>query len=459
MKQRLHTTLGQQLTMTPRMQQALHLLQLPSVELAAELTEAVAGNPLLEWAEDGQADTEAESDPATVDLPVLTAAVTATGARPDQEPGDGAVELRAIEPDLRHSLQSQVDLLRLSPADRAIACALVDAIDDDGYLRTPLEEIAVHVMPQRPPAVEAVLAVLRLVQSLDPPGVAARDLGECLRLQLLALPETTAWRGLAIALTAPDVLQQLPRQDLPRLSRQLGVTQEDLHSAIALLRAQSPRPGNTHALQSDDPGVLPDLVIWRQQQHWQVRLGPHAGPPVTISQHYSQLIGQCSTADAGYLREQLQQAQWLIKGLQARGKTLLRIGQALLQHQTGFLLHGQAALRPLTLRQLADELGLHESTLSRAIAGKFVQTPRGTVPLRLFFSQAVNAADGEDHAGTAIQAVIRQLVDQEDPRKPLSDARLVQQLKERGMTVARRTVAKYREAMSIPPSHARVRMG
>ena len=470
MKARLQTSLTQQLAITPQLQQAIRLLQLPVSELATELSDAVASNPLLEWAgespDDGgespigrDAATDAVSESPTVAPLSDDTPWSASGSGREDDNGDEDFSQRlSSEQDLQGHLRSQLHLHPLSPCDAAIGDVLVDAIDADGYLRTPLEDIAAILPSPLQVTPHRVLAVLRLIQSLEPTGVGARDLAECLTLQLQQLPGTTPAHTLALQLAAGD-LQQLPRTRMEDLARRHQVDPPTVQAAIALLRSLNPRPGSQFSTDDDRDHVLPDIILWRANGQWQARLGAHAGPPVTINQQYAGMIGQCSDGDAGYLRAQLQQARWLIKGLQARGQTLLRVAQCLIRHQSGYLEFGEQALMPLTLREIAAELELHESTISRAIAGKYVQTPRGTVPMRQFFSQAVVGGDGNEASGTAIQAVIRRLVEAENPRKPLSDAKLVEQLQAAGITVARRTVAKYREAMSIPPSHERVRMG
>lgn len=476
MKARLQTNLSQQLAITPQLQQAIRLLQLPVSELAAELGEAVASNPLLEWAGEQGHDTPAPSSPPDQDGQGHEASATdgsdghgeplhddrpwsgSSGGERDDSAADITERLGNGQDDLQAHLQAQMRLLPLNALDSAIATLLIDAIDADGYLRAPLEEIAAGLPPPHAVSERQVLTVLRLVQDMDPAGVGARDLGECLQLQLRQLPALTPGLELATQLAASH-LSQLPRLGSEGLSRLLRRDRAEVQTAIDLLRSLDPRPGSRHARNEDSDHVLPDIIIWRGGGQWQARLGAHAGPPVTINQHYARLIGHCSDTDSGYLRSQLQQARWLIKGLQARGQTLLRVAQSLIRHQSGFLEFGEQALMPLTLREIAAELELHESTVSRAIAGKFVQTPRGTLAMRQFFSQAVVGDDGNEASGTAIQATIRRLIEAENPRKPLSDAKLVEQLQANGIKVARRTVAKYREAMSIPPSHERVRMG
>lgn len=469
MKPRLHAALGQHLAMTPQLQQAIRLLQMPVTELATELAEAVASNPLLEWAgdeapampptdspADGHSRDQARhSDDAGPDVSTYAG----SSHSDDADTTDPTARLTAGT-SLQEHVRWQLHLRPLPPPDQAIGAALTDALDADGYLRVPLEEIAETLLPDWQVSTEQILAVLRLIQDMEPAGLGARDLAECLLLQLREPSASVAPDVHALAIRiARECLPQLPRLGVDGIARLLKAPTAMTASAIELLRTLDPRPGRAHATTGHDDHLLPDIVIYRHRGQWQARLGAHAGPPVTLNQHYTGLIGACSDSDANYLRGHLQQARWLIKGLEARGQTLLRVAQSLIRHQSAFLEFGDQALHPLTLRELAGELDLHESTISRAVAGKYAHTPRGTLPLRQFFSQGVGSSETNETSGTAIQATLRQLVEAENPRKPLSDAKLVTLLNEAGITVARRTVAKYREAMSIPPSHERVRMG
>ena len=300
--------------------------------------------------------------------------------------------------------------------------------------------------------------VLHRIQQFDPVGVGARDLGECLRLQLLALPTDTAGRALALDVAAGP-LARLPRMGLDGLCAELDCRREDADAAVQLLRSLDPRPGSRYGELPPGTYVTPDCVIWRQQGMWRVALASNAMPRIAIQRGYEQMIRHARPSDADYLRGRLQEARWLLKGLESRADTLLRVVRCLVREQAAFLEFGAQALHPLTLRRVAEELGMHESTVSRAIARKYVRTPRGTIALRDFFASGIETGDGGSASSTAIQDMIRRLVAAEDPRKPLSDARLADTLKQHGVPVARRTVAKYREALQIPASHERVRIG
>jgi RNA polymerase sigma-54 factor len=473
MKAGLQTSLGQQLVMTPQLRQAIRLLQMSAAELEAEIALAVESNPLLEW------DDEADAAPASADEAVPAAAEapadepagpadegdwnledpawTATGGGSFDGEEDNPAERIVAPLTLADHLLEQLRLSPISARDLAIATTLVDALEEDGYLRVPLADIAAALLPEIRAGEDEIHAVLRLVQGLDPVGVGAADLAECLRLQLLALPGGSPGRALALRIV-DGPLERLPRAGVAGVAAELGCPREDAEAAIALLRSLDPRPGKRIGEVDTRQYVTPDAVIWRQHGVWQAALAAHAGPKVTIHHGYEQLIRRCGEADASYLRSQLQEARWLIKGLEARGETLLKVVRSLLRYQAGFLEFGAQALRPLTLREIAAELGLHESTISRAIAGKYVRTPRGTLPLRAFFASGIETGSGGEASSTAIQAMIKRLIEAENPRKPLSDAKLADLLKTSGVPVARRTVAKYREAMNIAASHERVRI-
>jgi RNA polymerase sigma-54 factor len=473
MKPRLQTSLGQQLVLTPQLRQAIHLLQLSALELEAEIAEAVESNPLLDWSEpdsitvkpDGAS---AEAEPAPPE-PEPDMSPWERESEPWQERGGGSPDgdddydndpgdRAAASESLHDHLLWQLHLTHLSPRDRRIGAALVDALDDNGYLRESLESIAESLAGELTASEDEIVAVLRQIQRFDPAGVGARSLGECLQLQLAALPEDTEGRALATCI-AQGQIERLPKLGMEALARELRCTPDEASTALSLLRTLDPRPGAQVGALPLDTYVTPDCVIWRQQGTWRVALASNHLPRLTIHRGYEQMLSKGTAgADAGYLRGRLQEARWLLKNIEARGETLLKVVRCLVREQSGFLEFGAQALRPLTLREVAGEVGLHESTISRAIARKYVRTPRGTLPLRSFFASGIDTDGGGEASSTAIQAMIRRLIEAENPRKPLSDARLAETLKATGVPVARRTVAKYREAMNIPSSHERVRL-
>jgi RNA polymerase sigma-54 factor len=469
MKQHLSTATQQHLVLTPQLRQAIRLLQLSAAELEAEVAEAVANNPLLDWREEHAEPEPSPQDASNEASPAADAAPEPEApweheAEPWQESigayrGDHAeTEQPGAEETLQDHLLWQLHLGHFSPRDTRIGIALIDAIDDDGYLREDLATLAATLLPDLRATPEDMLTVLHRIQQFDPVGVGARDLGECLRLQLRTLPDDTPGRDAAFAI-ASGPLQQLPKLGIGGVCSALGCAATEAETAVHLLRTLDPRPGAQHGALPAGTYIAPDCVIWRQQGLWRTALAAGALPKVAIQRDYQQMIRHASGADADYLRGHLQEARWLLKGLESRANTLLRVVRCLVREQAAFLEFGAQALRPLTLRSVAAELGLHESTVSRAIARKYVYTPRGTIPLRDFFASGIDTGDGGSASSTAIQDRIRQLVAAENPRKPLSDARLADTLKAEGVPVARRTVAKYREALHIPASHERMRIG
>jgi len=476
MKPRLQTSLGQHLVMTPQLRQAIRLLQMSTAELEIELTEAVETNPLLDWTEadeepvpthGAEDDRPPEESPREAERdapddrddwsPDEGPWTSSSGGSFDDEDGGSPAE-RVAEADTLHGhLLWQLHLSHLSPRDRRIGATLIDALEEDGYLREPLSGIVQALRPDIEADEEDVLVVLHQVQRFDPVGVAARTLGECLHLQLAVLSDDTPGKALALQI-ADTALERLPRSGVAGIAQELKRPVAEVDEAVHLLRTLDPKPGAQIGDLSHDTYVAPDCVVWRQRGVWRAALAGSTLPRIAIHRGYEQMIRQCGDSDAGYLKAQLQEARWLLKSVEARGETLLKVMRCLLHQQAGFLEFGEQALRPLTLRDVAEEVGLHESTVSRAIARKYVRTPRGTLPMRAFFASGIDTEGGGEASSTAIQAMIRRLVDAENPRKPLSDAKLADLLKASGIPVARRTVAKYREALNILSSHERVRI-
>jgi RNA polymerase sigma-54 factor len=489
MKPTLQLKLGQQLTLTPQLRLAIRLLQLSAVELEAEVNAAVDANPLLEREEDAEEAAafvpgdEAAGDGASPGEhadhgedggdPEMAQVASAVEALDEDAPdfrwederpagsgsgadGDEREDARAAPQDLHEHLAWQLHLSHLGPRDLAIGEALIEAIDEDGYLHVGFDDIRAALTLARPPADPDIEAVLHLVQRFDPVGVGARSLSECLCVQLGLLPPDTP--GLALARqVAAGHLDALARHGAARLAGTLGSSVSAMDEAVALLRSLDPRPGARMAA-GEPEYIVPDAIAYRQGGVWKVATQGGSQPRLGINRHYEQLIGRSSREDDSYLRAQLQEARWLIKSLESRADTLLRVARAIVRQQSGFLEHGPHAMRPLTLREVAEELGLHESTISRATTRKYLRTPRGTFEFKYFFSSGITTDAGGGASATAIQAMIRRLVDAENPRAPLSDAKLADLLKAEGVPVARRTVAKYREAMNIASSHERQRL-
>ena len=476
MKPGLQLRLNQQLTLTPQLQQAIRLLQLSRLELESELRELAEANPLLELDGDA-APADATADGAGADAAPQETSERADGeadtpAAEDWDDGwdesghgggsgsagdDEGFEAQDAAPvGLHEHLLQQMHLLKLSPRDHAIALALIDAVDEDGYLR---EGIAPVQAALRDDSVgeDEIHAVRHRIQQLDPTGTASLDLRDCLTAQLRTLAADTAHLRLARGIVG-EHLDALARRDFARIARSLQASADDVAQAGALIRTLDPRPGARLAAGTVEY-VAPDAYVMREHGRWRVRLASGNQPRLGINRHYAGLIARVRREDATYLKGQLQEARWLIRSLQQRADTLQRVAEAIVRQQSAFLDYGPEAMRPLVLREIAEEVGMHESTISRVTTRKYLHTPRGTFEFKYFFSSGVATEDGGAASATAVQALIRKLVGEENPRRPLSDQALAAQLADRGIQVARRTVAKYREALRIPSSSERQRAG
>ena len=475
MKQSLQLRLGQHLAMTPRLQQAIRLLQLSTIELRTEVQEALDSNLMLEVEDDtdsfraegataAEAETEAEIAPADipVELPVDSVWEDVYDSAPlnGGPPGSADGDVHHVQTEsLKDRLYWQMSMTRLSDTDRVIGAAVIDAVNDDGYLELTLEDIRQGLDRHRDPrseavALEEVETVLRQIQSFDPPGVAARDLGECLALQLRQLPADAEWRETALALVTGH-LPLLASRSYPQLMRVLGIGRDELRCVIDLIRSLSPRPGSI--IESTTPEyVVPDVFVRRERGAWQVALNPDAFPKLRVNTRYASLIRRADdSADNTILKSHLQEARWFIKSLRNRRDTLLKVATCIVERQRGFLEHGEEAMKPMVLSDVAAAIGMHESTISRVTTRKYMHTPRGIFELKYFFSSHVYTANGSEASSIAIRAVLRKLIVAENPSRPLSDSKLAAILSGQGIRIARRTVAKYREAMAIPSSTER----
>ena len=460
MKPSLHLRVGQQLTMTPQLQQAIRLLQLPAIELQAEIQQAFEENPMLEQVEErpdeepgAESPAEAPVETSWDDLhPYSGGTGGAAGTDVDYDPLDNR---SSGEESLREHLLWQLQFTGLGPRDRVIATAIVDAIDEDGYLRTEPQEICAELAADLPEVHhDEVLAVLHLIQQLDPVGCGARDLAETVRIQLAQLPEETP--GLETALhIARHHLDLLGRKGPDAVARAMHLDRQAIDPALRLIRRMDPKPG-ARIGQWQAEYAVPDVLVRKVDGSWRVELNPEVTPRLRIHPYYAGLVRRADKSQENqYLRNQLQEARWFLRSLQSRGETLLRVATAIVSRQRPFLEYGEQAMRPLVLREIAEELGLHESTVSRVTTRKYMHTPRGVFEFKYFFSSHVHTADGGTCSATAIRALIRKLIAEEPPGKPLSDSRIAAILSERGIEVARRTVAKYRESMQIPSSTER----
>ncbi len=491
MKAGLELRLGQSLAMTPQLQQSIRLLQLSTLELSLEIQQALDSNPLLEVAEDERPeedatehDTNDEQDPgaqageelledrkdksADEDLVV-------DSSWEDYYESDGSTPLSANAPgddydpfatqstgedNLRDHLLSQIHLATLSETDRRIATALIESIGPSGYLEESLEELVTLLKDELPGIdIEEVEATLHYIQRLDPVvGVGARSLAECLIIQIDLHHGDDPAAADARAVLEGDWLEAIARRELPQVTKGLGISRERLEAALRLIQMLDPRPGLAIGDTAADY-IKPDVVVTHREDGWHVDLNPEIAPRLRVNQTYAGMIDRSSRGkDATYIRNHLQEARWFIKSLRSRNESLLNVAREIVRRQIEFFEQGEIAMKPLVLREIAETLELHESTVSRVTTNKYMLTPRGVFEFKYFFSSHVGTSDGGECSATAIRARIKKLVEEENPKKPLSDAKIATMLGNEGIDVARRTIAKYREAMGIASSTDRKRL-
>ena len=498
MKPTIQLRLGQHLTMTPQLQQAIKLLQLSTLDLKQEIQEALDSNLMLETEEEGarredsEADKGKEKDKEGVngqeaaagerndpnneseikieaeampdELPVDTVwddiyeSVTpvSSASAPSTDEGHDFLSQQSSSESLQDHLVWQMRLTPFTPSDMAIAEAIIDSISEDGYLTTTVDDIVASIDDPEI-ELEEVEAVLHRIQAFDPPGIAARDLRECLLLQLRQLPEGDAWRDHATRLV-DEHFDLLAQQDETQMRRKLKLDRDGVMAVIHLIRSLNPRPGTSVA--SEAPSYIePDVFVYKHNNQWRVELNPDAAPRLRVNAEYAGMIRRAdNSADNVTMKNHLQEARWFIKSLQSRNDTLLRVATRIVEVQRNFFEYGDEAMKPLVLRDIAEALEMHESTISRVTTQKYMHTPRGTYEFKYFFSSHVSTASGGEASATAIRALIKKLIGAEKPNKPLSDNKIAAILADQGINVARRTVAKYRESMAIPPSNERKRL-
>src|SRR5688572_13545740 len=475
LKPSLQLRLSQQLTMTPQLQQAIRLLQLPVMELQTQIQTALDENVMLEVeepetsAEDGQAESSASESEEPEDFgdaePEPEVAVAAEADWEDTQKTGPSEAPKSADPrttieyadrseeTLRDHLLWQLELANLDARSTAIGQAIIDAINDDGYLTDDLETIRATLAPDVLVSIEDIEQVLvKLVQQFDPVGIGARSVSECVQLQLRQLAADTPGLELAKRIAA-EHLPLVAEHQYGVLKRLLRASDGDIEAAVALVRSCQPRPG-ANVFTPPPEYVIPDVFVRRHEGQWIVELNNAMSPQLRVNQLYAGSLGRGEEYDA--LKAQLQEARWLIRSLEIRNETLLKVALTIVQRQTEFLEHGEEHMRPMVLRDVAEAIEMHESTVSRVTTNKYMHTPRGVFEFRYFFSSHVAGNEG-DQSSTAVRAKIRKLVSAEDPEKPLSDSQIAQMLSEGGVTVARRTVAKYREAMKIASSSDRKR--
>ncbi|EJT7076306.1 TPA: RNA polymerase factor sigma-54 [Escherichia coli] len=473
MKQGLQLRLSQQLAMTPQLQQAIRLLQLSTLELQQELQQVLESNPLLEQIDTHEEiDTRETQDSETLDtadaleqkempeeLPLdaswdtIYTAGTPSGTSGDYIDDELPVYQGETTQTLQDYLMWQVELTPFSDTDRAIATSIVDAVDDTGYLTVPLEDI-LESMGDEEIDIDEVEAVLKRIQRFDPVGVAAKDLRDCLLIQLSQFDKTTPWLEEA-RLIISDHLDLLANHDFRTLMRVTRLKEDVLKEAVNLIQSLDPRPGQS--IQTGEPEyVIPDVLVRKHNGHWTVELNSDSIPRLQINQHYASMCNNArNDGDSQFIRSNLQDAKWLIKSLESRNDTLLRVSRCIVEQQQAFFEQGEEYMKPMVLADIAQAVEMHESTISRVTTQKYLHSPRGIFELKYFFSSHVNTEGGGEASSTAIRALVKKLIAAENPAKPLSDSKLTSLLSEQGIMVARRTVAKYRESLSIPPSNQR----
>ncbi|CAH2783018.1 MAG: RNA polymerase sigma-54 factor RpoN [uncultured Paraburkholderia sp.] len=501
MKASLQLRLSQHLALTPQLQQSIRLLQLSTLELQQEVATAISQNPLLEneddWiasplrvAADGSLIAQAPGSATPPDQVGCNGASSSTSSSERSENGEpqGVDEYNGLSGDgngdasqwnlddygrsgnasdddlpplqihesstsLRDHLMAQLRVTQAGQRDRALVTFLIESLDDDGYLAATLEEVLADLPEELEVDLDELNAALALLHSFDPAGVGARSASECLKLQLLRL-EPSPTRALALDIVA-HYLELLAARDFTRLRKHLKASDDDLRDAHALIRSLEPFPGAAYGKAEADY-VVPDIMVRKTAQGWQAELNPEVVPKLCINHLYANILrNNRGDPSSGSLRQQLQEARWLIKNIQQRFETILRVAQAIVERQKSFFVHGEIAMRPLVLREIADTLGLHESTVSRVTTGKYMLTPFGTLEFKYFFGSHVSTDTGGAASSTAIRALIKQLIGAENAKTPLSDSRIAELLAEQGFVVARRTVAKYREALRIPAINLR----
>ena len=479
LKPTLQLRLGQQLTMTQQLQQAIRLLQLSSLELKEAIQEAYESNPLLETeepgvrlgenervGEDSHETPVGESDRTSSDEPAADGEwddmhEVSYLPEPGYRAGDHFDSLESGTAEAHGSLQDhllwQLKLSALSDRDLLVAGTLVNALDESGYLHEPLETIHGSLGQAHEIELDEIEAVLKFVQRLDPVGCGARSLRECLDVQLQQIPGDPPFLLQARSIVAGH-LDLVGTKNYAKLSARSGFDIEEIERAVELIQTLHPKPGDLISTQKAEY-IVPDVYVEKHGQAWRVRLNPHTIPKLGINRVYSNMIKDLASSEANYMRGQLQEARWLIKSIQRRNQTLVRVATSIVRRQQAFFEHGEEAMQPLVLKDIADEIDMHESTVSRITTNKYMDSPKGVFEFKYFFSSHVSTNDGGVCSATAIKAMIRRLVREENLAKPLSDHKIAGLLGQKGISVARRTVAKYRESLAIPSSSQRRQPG
>ena len=489
MKPSLQLKLGQQLAMTPQLQQAIRLLQLSTLDLQQEIQEALESNPLLD-VDEGQEETNTSEDAAKEKEQISTEATADPIAEPEAPDSSEVIEKSEISDDLEidaswddvysantgntgialdddmpvyqgettQSLQDylhwQLDLTPFSDTDHAIATAIIDAVDNYGSLTVSADDILESVDDEEV-ELDEVEAVLKRIQQFDPLGVASRNLQECLLLQLVTFPKETPWLE-QTKLVLENHIDQLGNRDYKLITKESKLKEAELREVMQLIQQLDPRPGSS-ITPDETEYVIPDVSVFKDRGKWTVTINPDSVPRLKVNQQYAAL-GKGNSSDSQFIRSNLQEAKWLIKSLESRNETLLKVARCIVEHQQDFFEYGEEAMKPMVLNDIALAVEMHESTISRVTTQKFMHTPRGIFELKYFFSSHVSTDNGGECSSTAIRALIKKLVAAENSAKPLSDSKIAALLADQGIQVARRTIAKYRESLGIAPSSQRKRL-
>lgn len=485
MRPSLQLRMGQHLTMTPQLQQAIKLLQLSTLDLQQEIQEALDSNPLLEVDEsslNGDSDTsetnnldslEANSNVNGEGDEISTSDALKTDNIPEELPTDSqwedsysaSVSSASSQPaddsyvfqgETKDSIQDhllwQMELTPFSETDKSIAIAIIDAIDDKGYLTISSEDV-LESLGNEEVELDEVEAVLKRINMFDPIGVGARSIAECLIIQLNQFADDTPYLEEAKMLIDKHI-DLLAIRDFRQIMRKTKLKESQLKETMRLIHSLNPRPGDV-INESDDQYVIPDVSVFKKGGRWVVELNADSAPKLAINNQYAALARSSSSSDSQFIRSHLQEAKWFIKSLESRNDTLLKVSNCIVQQQQAFFEYGPEAMRPMVLNDIAEAVDMHESTISRVTTQKYMHTPRGIFELKYFFSSHVSTENGGECSSTAIRALIKKMVDAEIPSKPLSDSKIADLLAEQGINVARRTIAKYRESLAIPPSNQR----
>ncbi|MCK5263142.1 MAG: RNA polymerase factor sigma-54 [Gammaproteobacteria bacterium] len=493
MKPSLQLKIGQHLTMTPQLQQAIRLLQLSTLDLQAEIQQTLEENPMLELEEDNQSSENSEANSTETQAIADTENIASNSSENnlDMEKNQEIPDELAVDTDwsdiyditpsntsstsssdssndylenqsvggenLQDHLLWQLQNSPTSETDLLIGEAIIDAINDDGYLTESIEDIHQSLVNELDIELDEVEAMLHRIQRFDPLGVGARNLRECLLLQLEQFPPDT--RELSdVKMLVENYLDLIGAHDYARLQRKTRRSEEQLHTLISFIQTLNPKPGSVIS-SGTTHYIAPDIYVRKINGQWRVELNPETAPKIRVNQIYADhLKGNRRDENSSHLKNSLQEARWFIKSLQSRNETLMRVGKAIVERQRLFLEYGDEGMKPMILRDIAEELEMHESTISRVTTQKYMHTPRGVFEFKFFFSSRVSTSDGGECSATAIRAMMKKLIENENPQKPLSDNKISAFLVKEGINVARRTVAKYRESMMIPPSNERKRL-